>query len=74
MKQLNRSQSSINLQCSGQEATVGRCQQVLGTKTLILEIRSKDGAGASYVGGIGGWPCRNSLGRLESRVTTVESI
>ena len=33
------------------QATVGRCQQVLRTRTLALEIRFKEGAGAGYVGG-----------------------
>ena len=28
-----------------QQASVGGCQQVLGTKTLALEIRPKEGAG-----------------------------
>ena len=31
------------------QATVGRCQQVLRTRTLALEIRFKEGAGAGYV-------------------------
>ena len=38
VKQLKRRHSSTNVQCYGKQATVGRCQQVLGTKTLVLEI------------------------------------
>ena len=50
VKQLQRRQSSINGQCYGQQATIGRGQQVWATKPLASEIRHKEGAGAGYVG------------------------
>ena len=57
-----------------QQASVGGCQQVLGTKTLALEIRPKEGAGGSYVGKKRGWTCINRLEGLEYGATTMESI
>ena len=55
-------------------ATVGGCQQVLETKTLALEIRPKDRAGAGYVEKSWSQPCGDNLEGLEYRVTRTESI
>ena len=45
-----KKETSTNGQCYKQWATVGGFQQVLGTKILALEIRFKEGTGASYLG------------------------
>lgn len=64
-------------------ATVCQCQQLLGNKTLALEIRVKERAEADYVGKKKNKNektkncsllCRNSLKGVESRVTTFEGI
>ena len=49
-------------QCCRQWAAVGRCQQVLKTKTLALEISPKEGAGAGYMGGKTGLVMRKQTG------------
>ena len=45
-----------------------------GTKTLALEIRLTQGAGASYMEKNQGWPGGNSLEGLEHRATTTEGL
>ena len=55
-------------------ATVCECQQVLGTKTLALEIRLKEEAVAGYMGKNWGWLYGNSLEGLEYRVNTIEGV
>lgn len=65
VQQLKRRQSSTNGQRCGQHAAIGKCQQVLATKTLVLEIRPKEEAGAGHVGKDQGWPRGNTLEGLE---------
>lgn len=67
-------QSSINQVCFQQRATIGGCHQVLGNKTLALEIRPNEGYRTGYIRKNQNWPCRNSLEGLECRVTTTEGI
>ena len=55
-------------------ATVCRCQQVSGTKTLVLDIGLKERDGADYMGIKHGWPCGKSLEGLEYRMITFEGI
>ena len=57
----------------GQRATRGRNQQMLGTKTVTLEIRPKEGAEVSYVGKKTGLAVQKQLERLKHRAIAMES-
>ena len=55
-------------------ATICRCQEVLGTKTLTLEIRLKEGARTGYMGKNWGWLHKNSLEGIDYRANRVEGV